>query len=86
MDWANSFDQFLNQISEGQRQIFKSLTSAIPGGQIFNTQNMREGFDNVLNFQEQVVTSSIEAQALIMRLAIESQRQLWQNYFNLLRK
>ena len=85
MDWSNSFDQFLNHITETQKQLFKSWTSAMPGMQNSNTLNMRESFDKALNFQEQVVSSSLEFQALVARLAIESQKQLWQNYFNTLR-
>jgi aspartate aminotransferase-like enzyme len=85
MDWSNSFEQFLNQVSESQRQFFQGWTSAMPGTQDSNTQRMRESFDNVLNFQEQVVTSSLEFQALVTRFTIESQRQFWQNYFNILR-
>jgi hypothetical protein len=85
MDLSNSFEQFLNQVSETQRQLFTSLTSAMPGMQTSNTEGMRKNLDNALDFQEQVVTSSLEFQAVVTRLAIESQRQLWQNYFNLLR-
>ena len=85
MDWSNNFEQFLNQVSETQRQLFRSWTSTMPEMQNYNTQNVRESMNNALNFQEQVVTSSLEFQALVSRLAIESQRQLWQNYFNLLR-
>jgi hypothetical protein len=54
MDWSNSFEQLLNQVSETQRQFFKSWSSAMPGTQDSNTQRMRENFDNALNFQEQV--------------------------------
>jgi hypothetical protein len=85
MDWSNNFEQFLNQVSETQRQLFKSWTSTMPEMQNYNTQNVRESMNNALNFQEQAVTSSLEFQALVSRLAIESQRQLWQNYFNVLR-
>jgi hypothetical protein len=85
MDLSNNFEQFLNQVSETQRQLFTSLTSAMPGMQTSNTEGMRKNLDNALDFQEQVVTSSLEFQAVVTRLAIESQRQLWQNYFNLLR-
>jgi hypothetical protein len=85
MDWPNSFDQFLNWVSEAQRQTLKSWTSAMPGGQHFDTPSTRESFNNALNFQEQIITNSLEAQAVIARLIIDSQKQLWQNYFNMLR-
>ncbi|MBW4419247.1 MAG: hypothetical protein KME13_08455 [Myxacorys californica WJT36-NPBG1] len=85
MDWSNNFEQFLAQVSETQRQLFKSWTSAMPGMQDSTRQDMRENFDNAVNFQEQVVTSSLEFQARVTHLSLESQRQLWQNYFNMLR-
>lgn len=85
MDWSNGFEQLLNQSTELQRQFFKSWASVMPGMQNSNAQNMRENFDNALDFQERLVTSSLEFQTLLARLTIECQKQLWQNYFNLLR-
>ena len=49
-------------------------------------QNFRDTFDNTLKFQEQVVTNSLEFQALLSRLSIEAQKQFWESYFNMLRK
>ncbi len=85
MDWSNSFSEFLNQISEVQRQFFTNATSVIPGMQDSSQPRMRENFDNALNFQEQAVTTSLELQSLLARLTIESQKQLWNSYFNMLR-
>lgn len=85
MDWSNSFSEFLNQISEVQRQFFTNATSVIPGMQDSSQPRMRENFDNALNFQEQVVTTSLELQSLLARLTLESQKQLWNSYFNMLR-
>lgn len=85
MDWSNNFQQFLNQVTEAQRQLFKSWTSVIPGMENSDTQSMRESFDKALNFQEQVVSNSLEFQTLVTRSALESQKQFWQNYFNMLR-
>ncbi len=85
MDWSNNFEQFLNQVNEGQRQFLTNLTAAMPGMQSSNTSNMRQNFDNALKFQEQAVTSSLELQALLGRLSLETQKQFWQGYFSLLR-
>ena len=85
MNWSNSFNDFLNQTGEVQKQFFNTATSTISQMQDSNRQRMRENFDNALNFQEQVVTSSLELQLLSARLTIESQKQLWNSYFNLLR-
>ncbi len=86
MDWSNSLEQYLRQLSELQRGIFTSWASMMPNMQSSNTPNLRDNFDKTLRFQEQVLTSSLEFQALFSRLSIEAQKQLWENYFNTLRK
>jgi hypothetical protein len=86
MDWNNNFEQFLRQLSELQSGILKNWSSAMPNMQSFNTSNFRESFDRTLNFQENVVTSSLELQALLARLSIETQKQFWEGYFNTFRK
>lgn len=86
MDWSSYIDQSLRQLSDMQRGIFSSWSSTMPNTQNFNTPNFRDTFDNTLKFQEQVVTSSLEFQALVARLSIETQKQFWESYFNRLRK
>ena len=86
MDWSNNFEQYLRQLTELQKGIFTSWASMMPNMQSSNTPNVRDTFDKTLKFQEQVVTSSLEFQALFSRLSIEAQRQLWESYFNTLRK
>lgn len=83
---TSNFDQFLRQLSEIQREILNSWSSTIPNMQSFNMENFRDTFDNTLKFQEQVMTSSQEFQALVARLSIEAQKQFWESYFNILRK
>ena len=53
--------------------------------QSFNSVNFNENFAKTVRFQEEVVTSSLEFQALLARMSIESQKQFWENYFNTLR-
>lgn len=86
MDWSSNFEQFLRQLSDMQRGIFTSWSSTMPTMQSFNMPNFRDSVDNTLKFQEQVVTSSLEFQALLSRLSIEAQKQFWESYFNMLRK
>ncbi len=86
MDWSSYLDQSLRQLSDVQKGIFSSWSSTIPSTQNFNMANFRDTFDNTLKFQEQVVTSSLEFQTLVARLSIETQKQFWESYFNMLRK
>jgi hypothetical protein len=86
MDWSSTFEQSLRQLSDMQRGIFTSWTSMMPNMQSSQMPNVRDSVDNALRFQEQVVTSSLEFQALLSRLSIEAQKQFWESYFNMLRK
>lgn len=86
MDWTNNFEQFFRQLSELQSSFLKSWSSNIPGMRSFNTHNSRETFEKTLKSQENFVTSSLEFQALLARLSIETQKQFWEGYFNTLRK
>jgi hypothetical protein len=86
MDLNSNFEQYLRQLSEFQRGIFTSWTSMMPNMQSSQMPNVRDSVDNTLRFQEQVVTSSLEFQALLSRLSIEAQKQFWESYFNMLRK
>jgi hypothetical protein len=86
MDWTSNFEQLLRQLSDMQRGIFTNWSSTMPSMQSFNMPNFRDSVDNTLKFQEQVVTSSLELQALVARRSLEAQKQFWESYFNLLRK
>ena len=86
MDLFNNFEQYLRQLSEMQRGLFNSWTSMMPNMESFTTPNFRNNFENTLKFQETLVTSSLELQALLARMSIESQKQFWEGYFNMLRK
>lgn len=86
MDAFNNFEQYLRQLSEIQRGLFNSWTSMMPNMQSVTTPNFRETVDKSLSFQETVVTNSLELQALLARLSLETQKQFWESYFNLLRR
>ena len=86
MDWSNTVEQSLRQLSDMQKGIFSSWSSTLPNTQNFTMPNFRDTFDNTLKFQEQVVTNSLELQALVARLSIEAQKQFWDSYLNMLRK
>lgn len=85
MDLFTNLEQFLRQVSEFQRGVFTSWTSMMPM-QSINTPNLRENFDKALKFQETTITNSLEFQALLARMSLETQKQFWETYFNMLRK
>lgn len=87
MDWNNNFEQFLNQLSDWQRGFINNLTATVPSATpSYNPLNFTENFAKTLRFQEEVVTSSLEFQALLARMSLETRKQFWEGYFNLLKK
>ncbi len=85
MDLFTNLEQFLRQFSEFQKGVFTSWTSMMPM-QSINTPNFRDNFDKTLKFQETAITNSLELQALLARMSLETQKQFWESYFNMLRK
>lgn len=86
MNWTSNFDQLLRQISEFQRDVFTTWTSAMPTMQESSTSNLKESFDNTLKLQEDLVAGSLELQALLARLSLDVQKQWWESYFNTFRR
>ncbi|MEG4588511.1 hypothetical protein QUA54_25325 [Microcoleus sp. MOSTC5] len=84
MDWNTNTEQYLRQLSELQRGLFISWASMMPNMPSSNMPNVRDTVANNLKFQEQVVTSSLELQAMVARLSIEAQKQFWESYFKML--
>ena len=84
MDWNTNLEQYLRQLSELQRGIFTSWTSMMTNMPSSNMANTRDSVANTLKFQEQVVTSSLEFQAMLARQSIEAQKQFWESYFKML--
>ena len=83
---TNNFDQFLRQLSDLQREVFNSFVSDVPITQSFKPLNFPDIFDKNLRFQEELVKSSLELQALATRMSIETQKQFWEGYFNMVQK
>jgi hypothetical protein len=86
MNFLNNFEQFSRQLSDLQRGFFNNWASAVPSLQTSNPLNFSETLDKTLKFQEEVVTNSLEFQALVARMSIETQKQFWEAYFNVLRQ
>lgn len=84
MDLFTNLEQFLRQFSELQKGVLNNWTSMMPM-QSINTLNFRENFDKTLKFQESAIANSLELQALLTRLSLETQKQFWDSYFNMLR-
>lgn len=86
MHWNNNFEQFLRQLSDLQKVFFSTHNSSVPSMQNLSRGNLPETFAQALKFQEEVVTNSLEFQALVARMSIETQKQFWEAYLNTIRK
>lgn len=85
MDWSSNVEQFFRQLSEVQRAAFNNWNDPMPSMENFNTR-FSDTFEKTVNFQEELIRNSLETQALIARMSIEIQQQLWDGYFKTLRK
>ncbi|MBD1914678.1 MULTISPECIES: hypothetical protein [Cyanophyceae] len=85
MHWSSNLEQFLNQLSELQRGSFSSFNAAVSDMQKNSMTNAQGATTSTLKLQEEVVSSSLELQALLARLTLENQKQLWDGYFGLFR-
>ncbi|PIG92205.1 hypothetical protein [Gloeocapsopsis sp. IPPAS B-1203] len=85
MDWSSNVEQFFRQLSEVQKAAFNNWNDTMPSMENVNTQ-FSDTVEKTLNFQEELIKNSLETQALIARMSIEIQQQLWNGYFQTIRK
>jgi hypothetical protein len=62
------------------------LSAAVSHSACYSHRFCGSGSGKTLRFQEEVVASSLEFQALLARMSIETQKQFWEGYFNMFRK
>jgi hypothetical protein len=77
--------------SESQKQLIESqkklIYTWIDSSRGENTPTSFPGnFEKALGFQRELVNSSLEAEKVITNLAIETQKQLWDSYFQATKK
>jgi hypothetical protein len=84
MNPMSNYEQFFRQLSDVQK-VFLNSWNAMTDMQNANAPNLSENVNKTLKFQEEILTSSLEFQALVARMSIETQKQFWQGYFNLVR-
>jgi hypothetical protein len=77
--------------SESQKQLIESqkklIYTWIDSSRGENTPtSFPENFEKALGFQRELVNSSLEAEKVITNLAIETQKQLWDSYFQATKK
>ncbi|MGL5081950.1 MAG: thylakoid-associated protein [Microcoleaceae cyanobacterium] len=48
--------------------------------------NLSESFEKMLSFQQELISSVLDAQRVSANLAVETQKQFWENYFQTTQK
>lgn len=86
MDGCNIFDQFSSQFSELQRSFFNTWGTMMSNMQTINLINSPENVEKTVKLQEEFIKNSLELQEQVTRLTIDTQRKIWNSYFQMLRR
>lgn len=81
---ADIWDESQKQLSESQKKLVYTWIDNFPTGMI--QVNFSETFQKTLDFQRELVNATFKAQQLASKLGTETQRQFWDNYFQLMQK
>ncbi len=86
MNDCNLFDQFSNQFSEFQKTFFNTWGTMMSNMQTINLMNSPENMEKIVKLQEDFIKNSLELQEQVTRLTIDTQRKIWNSYFQMLRR
>ncbi|ARV63176.1 hypothetical protein BZZ01_22705 [Nostocales cyanobacterium HT-58-2] len=71
-------------MSDSQKKLVYTWIDNLPGGAI--QVNLSDTFQKALNFQRELVSTALHSQQVVMQLAMETQKQFWDNYFQISQK
>jgi hypothetical protein len=77
-------EEYQDQVREWQKKFFDTWVENFPKGKL--EVNFSDNFEKVVQFQEEVVKAYLESQEKTTQMMLESQKQFWNNYFELMRK
>jgi polyhydroxyalkanoate synthesis regulator protein len=77
-------EEYMKQFTDWQKKFFETWTEAMPN--MAEGLKMPETVEKGLEMQEEMVKNYLEAQETATKLALESQKKFWDNYFELARK
>lgn len=73
------WDESQKKLMESQKKLIQSWTSSLPDASA--QADFSKSFEKTLEFQRELIDSALNAQQTTMALAIETQKQLWDSYF-----
>lgn len=82
------FEEYMKQFTDWQKKFFDTWAEAMPNMAegIKMPEEMQKNLEKGLEVQEEMVKNYLEAQETATKLALESQKKFWDNYFELARK
>ena len=83
---TDKLEELSKQLYDLQRNVFDKWAEATPSLQSLNAINLPETLDKNIEFGEEVVKSALEVQALATQMSIEAQKQIWEGYFEMIRR
>lgn len=86
MDIFTRFEQFNRQLSDLQKNIFNTWEATISNMRTINILNFPENFENTVKLQQELVNNSLELQEQVSRLSIDTQRKIWNSYFQMFQR
>ncbi len=81
MSTANPFEEYTKNLYNLQREVFEKWIAALPNVQALGNYSVPENLEQTLAYQEQVVKGSLEYQELVLKMALTTQKQMWDSYF-----
>jgi hypothetical protein len=81
MNTANPFEEYTRNLYNLQREVFEKWVATLPSVQSLGNYNAPESLEQTIAYQEQVVKGSLEYQELVLKMALTTQKQMWDSYF-----
>ncbi|MDM9380362.1 hypothetical protein QUB80_06555 [Chlorogloeopsis sp. ULAP01] len=79
------WNEFQKQLSESQKKLAYTWVNSLSTDGIIQ-EKIVETVQKNLNFQKELINTTLKAQETTARLGIETQKQFWDNYFKLMQK
>lgn len=81
---ASLWDGYQQHLLESQKKLADSWTNSVPTGMA--PANLSESMEKSLNFQKELINTTLDNQQAAVSLVIEAQKHLWENYFQITQK
>lgn len=78
------WDTSQKQLLESQKKLADTWMGSFSDGK--PQVDVTENFEKTLNFQQELINFSLQSQQIAARLSLETQKQLWDTYFQGMQK